>query len=101
MDISYRSGADNDAHETDYHKSAFRIGNLVNGNHRGPSMDVGCLDRKHKCQPGMKCVWQVRDGRLFGECKPANKVQEGHMLGARNDSQDIESYRSGSGSGNF
>ena len=99
MDIRHRTGAGNDAQEAGYQKSAFESGNLVGGNLYSPGLDVGCLDRKHKCQPGMKCVWQLRDGRLFGECKPANTMEEGPMLGAGNDSQDIESYGSGSRSG--
>ena len=102
MGVRYGTGAVNDTHETGYHKSALRSGYLVSGNLNSPGLHIGCLDRKHKCQPGMKCVTKLRrDGGLFGECKAANKMKEGPMIGTGNDAQDIESYGSGSGSGNF
>ena len=101
MGVRYKTGASHDPHNAGYHKSGLRRENLVSGIRYSPGQDVGCLDRKHKCQPGMKCVWQLRDGVLFGECKPANKMREGPMVGAGNDAQNIETYGSGSENGNF
>jgi len=99
LGVRYKTGASHDPHNAGYHKSGLRRDNLVIGNRYSPGQDVGCLDRKHKCQPGMKCVWRLRDGVLFGECKPANKMREGPMLGAGNDAQNIETYGSRSENG--
>ena len=101
MGGGYRTGAGNDAHKTGYHKSSLGSGNLVSGNLYSPGSDVGCLDRKHKCQSGMKCVLKSRAGKLFGECIPANIMKNVPMLGAGNDAQDIEIDGPRSRSGNF